>query len=168
MSGVHCHVRTSSTSGCAFVYCTTQYYIEYRVQNLYFKPRMSGSTCKSSSGIAGITAFLRYYTVRLNTFSLWLCLFFTYYLCEKHYNPIVAQYYVVDCVSWIPRLTLLDFQTNWTYEHALGMELVHMWGTYFTQLEVAPGNVVWPQMLLYPGALLINRFYFCLMVETWT
>ena len=82
-----------------------------------------------------------------------------YILCEKHYKPIVAQYYIADGVSWIPRLTLLDLQTNWTYEHALGKELVRMQGTYFTQLEVAPGNIVWPQMLLYPGALLINRFY---------
>ena len=53
----------------------------------------------------------------------------------------------------------MGIQTNWTYEHALGKELVRMQGTYFTQLEVAPGNIVWPQMLLYPGALLINRFY---------
>lgn len=29
MSGVHCHVCASSTSGCAFVYFTVQY---YRVQ----------------------------------------------------------------------------------------------------------------------------------------
>ena len=51
-------------------------------------------------------------------------LFFTYYLCEKYYKPITVQYYIDDCVSWVPRLTLLDLQTNWTYEHALGMELV--------------------------------------------
>ena len=29
VSGVHCHVRASSTSGCAFVYFTVQYGIEY-------------------------------------------------------------------------------------------------------------------------------------------
>ena len=29
MSVIHCHVRASSTSGCAFVYFTVQYYIEY-------------------------------------------------------------------------------------------------------------------------------------------
>ena len=27
-SGVHCHVRASSTSGCAFMYFTVQYCIE--------------------------------------------------------------------------------------------------------------------------------------------
>ena len=30
------------------------------------------------------------------------------------------QYYVANCVNWVPRLTLLDLQTNGTYEHALG------------------------------------------------
>ena len=31
-----------------------------------------------------------------------------YYLCEKHYKPIAVQYYIANCVSWVPRLTLLD------------------------------------------------------------
>ena len=54
------------------------------------------------------------------------CLFFTYYLCEKHYKPIRVQYYIAHYVSWVPRLTLLDLKTNWTYKRALGMELVCM------------------------------------------
>ena len=29
ISGVHCHVHASSTSGCAFLYFTVQYCIEY-------------------------------------------------------------------------------------------------------------------------------------------
>ena len=58
-----------------------------------------------------------------------VCLFFMYYLCEKYYKPITVQYYIAD---WVPRLTLLDLWTNWTYEHALGMELVRMQGTYCT------------------------------------
>ena len=29
-----------------------------------------------------------------------------YYLCEKYYKSITVQYYVADCVSWVPRLTL--------------------------------------------------------------
>ena len=49
-----------------------------------------------------------------------------YYLCEKYYKPIRVQYYIADCVSWVPRLTWWDLRTNWTYEHALRMELVHM------------------------------------------
>ena len=33
---------------------------------------------------------------------------------------------IQSIVSWVPRLTLLDIQTNWIYEHALGMELIRM------------------------------------------
>ena len=49
-----------------------------------------------------------------------------YYLSEKYYKHIRVQYYIADCVSWIPRLTLLDLRTNWTYERALRTELVRM------------------------------------------
>ena len=47
-----------------------------------------------------------------------------YYFCEKYYKPNKIQYYIAYCVIWGPRLTLLDL--NWTYQHVLGMELVHM------------------------------------------
>ena len=49
-----------------------------------------------------------------------------YYLCEKYYTPIPAQYYIANGVSRVPTLTWLDFQTNWTYEPTLGRELVRM------------------------------------------
>ena len=49
-----------------------------------------------------------------------------YYLCAKHNKPITVQYYIADCVSWVPRLTLLNLRTDWTYEHALGKELARM------------------------------------------
>ena len=29
-----------------------------------------------------------------------------YYLCEKYYEPITVQYYIPDCVSWVPRLSV--------------------------------------------------------------
>ena len=48
-SGVPCHVHVSSASGCAFVYFT----VLYRVQYLYFKPRMSGSKHKGISDVTG-------------------------------------------------------------------------------------------------------------------
>ena len=35
-----------------------------------------------------------------------------YYLCEQYYKPITAQYYIADCISWTPRLTLLDKTTK--------------------------------------------------------
>ena len=43
-----------------------------------------------------------------------VCLLFTYYLCGKYYKPVTVQYYITDCVSWVPRLTLWDIPTNWT------------------------------------------------------
>ena len=42
------------------------------------------------------------------------CMFFMYYLCEK-YKPIAVQYYRANHVSWVPGLTLLDLETNWTH-----------------------------------------------------
>ena len=52
-----------------------------------------------------------------------------YYLCEKDYKPITGQYYIVCCVSWVRRLTLLDLKINWTYEYAFPTDLVCMLGT---------------------------------------
>ena len=73
---------------------------------------MSRSKCKSSSDVVGtVLYFSRYCTVRLKMF-YFLCLFFVYYLCEKYCKLITVEYYIVDCVSWVPRLTLLDLQTN--------------------------------------------------------
>ena len=53
------------------------------------------------------------------------CLLFVYY-----FDYITVQYYTADCISWVPRLILLDFGTNWTYQCSLGIELICMWGTY--------------------------------------
>ena len=39
-------------------------------------------------------------------------------LCEKYYKPITVQYYIVNCVSWICKLTLLDLMNEldcWTH-----------------------------------------------------
>ena len=49
-----------------------------------------------------------------------------YYLCEKYYKPTIVKFYIADLVSWVPRLTLLDLGTNWTYEGTLGKELICM------------------------------------------
>ena len=51
MSGTHCHMHASSTSGGVSVYCIVLYRAQqYRI---YFKHRISRSKCKSSSDIAG-------------------------------------------------------------------------------------------------------------------
>ena len=39
---------------------------------------------------------------------------------KKNYKPITVLYYITDCVSWIPRLTLLDLGTCWAYECSFG------------------------------------------------
>ena len=73
---------------------------------------MSRSKHKSSGDVAGtkkcqlfivLLYFSRYCTVRLKMFIF--CLFFMYYLCKKYYKPITVQYYIADCVYWVPRLT---------------------------------------------------------------
>ena len=51
-------------------------------------------------------------------------------VCEKYCKPFTVQHYVAGCVSLVPRLTLLDLQTNWTYKCILRMDLICMKGTY--------------------------------------
>ena len=49
-----------------------------------------------------------------------------YSLCEKYYKSITEQYYLADCISWVPRLTLLNWWThfgNWT--HSYVRDLLH-------------------------------------------
>ena len=47
------HLNTFSISGCAFVYFTVQYCIEYSSSVSLFHPRLSGSKHKSSDDLAG-------------------------------------------------------------------------------------------------------------------
>ena len=43
-----------------------------------------------------------------------------YYVCEKHYKPIiVSKYYIASGLSWVPRLTLLELWTTGTYNELL-------------------------------------------------
>ena len=85
---------------------------------------MSGSKYKSSSDVAATvkkrqllyctTALFKVLYCKIKNVFFIFCLFFMHYLCEKYYKPITVQYYMADCVSWVPRLTLLDLRTNWT------------------------------------------------------
>ena len=67
--------------------------------------------------------FSRYCIVRLKMFSLFFVFVFLCIICVKSTINLL-QYYIADCVSWVPRLTLLNLQTNRTYEYALRTELV--------------------------------------------
>ena len=80
-----------------------------------------------------------------NVLFLCVCLFM-YYLCENYYKPITVQYYIPDCVSWVPRLTLSDLLTNWMYDHALWTILVHTQRIYCISEEALsyhPGSHHW-------------------------
>ena len=66
-----------------------------------------------------------------------MSVYFLCVICVKYFKPSAVQYYITDCVSWLPGLTLLDLGTNWTYERSLRTDLVHMKGTYIQEtLEV--------------------------------
>ena len=66
-----------------------------------------------------------------------LCLFFMYYLCEKYYKPITVQSCGANCVSWVPRLTLLDLKNKiGLNERALGTELVRYVGDLLNYVAV--------------------------------
>ena len=41
---------------------------------------------------------------------LCVCFLCMYYLCEKYYKSITIQYYLANCVSWIPRLSYCTYE----------------------------------------------------------
>ena len=51
-----------------------------------------------------------YCKIKNGFFIFCVCFLCMYSMCEKYYEPIEVQYYRTDCVSWVPRLTLLDLQ----------------------------------------------------------
>ena len=63
-------------------------------------------------------------------FSLLSVFVFMYYFCQNYYKPITkpiaVQCYIANCVSWAPRLTLLNLQTNWNYQCTLRTEFICM------------------------------------------
>ena len=69
--------------------------------------------------------FPRYYR---NKNVYFLCLAFMYYLCEKYYKHITVQCCVANCISWVPRLTLSDLQTNYLRIHSWNGTCSYLWG----------------------------------------
>ena len=110
VSGVHCQVHVSPTSVCRGCVYFTVWYCSTVVQCLYFKPEMSRSKHKSISDVADTTVL---YCEIWNVFFIFVYLFFMYYLCEKYYKPSTVKYYIANCASWVPTLTLLGLWTNW-------------------------------------------------------
>ena len=81
---------------------------------LPFPPPVSNSSClftqcqpQDSSCCTALLHFSVYCTARFKMFSLFLCLLLCIF-CVK-----------TDCVSWVPRLILLDLGTNWSYHPLL-------------------------------------------------
>ena len=118
------------------ILCTVQYCIEYgssisrllpssSLQLLLPAYSMPAPVCQL---LYCTPLFSRYCTVRLKMFSF-LCLFFMYYLCERYCKPITMQYHIANCVSWVPKLTLLVLGTNQTQECTFGTKLIHLWRT---------------------------------------
>ena len=95
-------------------------------------------------------------TARLKMF-YFLCLLLMYHLCEKYYKPIIVQYHIANCISWLRRLTSLDLRTNWTYECILGKIFIHMQGlTIKKELH--------SRMQPHGGRILDNYFLFVVLV----
>ena len=82
-SGVHCHVRASSASGCTFVYFTVLFSIEYGSQCPYFKPRMSASRHDCSSDVAGTPVLFRVLYCKINHVSFIVCICLLCVICVK-------------------------------------------------------------------------------------
>ena len=60
-------------------------------------------------------------------FSLIFLFAFYVLFCEKYYKPMRIQYYIADCVSWVPKLTLLDLQTpTWNEYHLHAGDLLYI------------------------------------------
>ena len=99
-----------SNSSCLFTQC----------------PPLYASCCTVTTVLFKVLYCKMYCTVLKNVFFIFCVCFFMYHLYEKYYKPITVEYNIADCISWVPRLTLLDLGTNWTYEHTFGMELIRM------------------------------------------
>ena len=80
ISGVCCHMRASSTSGCAFVYFAV---VLFRVQYLYFEPRMSRSERKSSGDVAGTTVLFKVLYCKIKNVFFIFCVCFLCIICVK-------------------------------------------------------------------------------------
>ena len=97
----------------------------------FLTPPVSNSSCLFTwcqplyaSCCTVLLYFSRCYTVRLKMFSLFCVCFLCFFFYVKNtIKPITVPYCIADCVSQVPRLTLLDLQTHWTYECALRRNL---------------------------------------------
>ena len=75
-------------------------------------------------------------------FTFCVCFLCTYYLCEKYYKPTTVQYYIADCVSWVPRLTLLDLNKldlrtcSWNGTRLSVGDILYTVGEYYKAIQM--------------------------------
>ena len=62
---------------------------------------------------AVVPQYCPYMYCKLKNISFLFCAcFFMHQLCKNYYKPTTGQNYIVDCVTWVPRLTLLDLMNK--------------------------------------------------------
>ena len=90
------------------------------ILQLYHLPPLPPSSQKLLLSVHSILApvfQLLYCTIVLFKFlyykikNVYFCLLF---LCTICVESITVQYYIANCVSWLPRLTMSGLQKNWT------------------------------------------------------
>ena len=79
---------------------------------------ISNSPCQPlyTSCCTILLCFLRYCIAWLKMFYCFCMFAFSCIICVKSIANLLhtVQYYTANCVSWVPRLTLLDLWTYWT------------------------------------------------------
>ena len=65
-----------------------------------------------------------------NVFFVFVFVFFMLLFVCSVINLLQSSTIRPIVLVWRLGLTLLDLRANWTYKHALGMELIHLSGTY--------------------------------------
>ena len=94
-----------------------QDHIHCTVSPLHAKLQVSNfQRCKCDPGcqLTVLLCFSRYCKIK-NVFFIFHVSFFVYYLFEKCLKPVIVQGDIVDYISWVPCLILLDLQSNSTY-----------------------------------------------------
>ena len=81
VSGVHCHMRASSTSGCAFVYFTVQCCIECSSTVSLFQAQ--DVKRKSSSDVAGTTLLFKVLYCKIKNVLFFVFVCFLCIICVK-------------------------------------------------------------------------------------
>ena len=105
-----------------------------------------------------------------------------YYLSGKFYKPIMVQYYITDCVSWAPRLTLLDLRnvlSEWnsfvckglTIHWSCDLQNEHAsWDQACTGLDSVPIDIAAPKakhVYMWIWKLMMEK-WICVCSSTWT